>query len=894
MAGNLGMMSRRQRNNVGLVNLGAAFVGVTFPVQGDHIQILAPTLGLDSPIFDSASETKLVLPEPAFGKSALPAPSSAAATREGHVVHGTPPSATAALTANLDSSTDGGLREDIIVSAHRNRGAVIGDFPIEFELNEADLNALGGGEIGELLTALQPRTGANQGSAYAPVVLLNGRRISDQSEINKLPSEAVERIDILGSEAAMSFGYRPGRKVVNIVLRENFQATTGKLSQVTATDGGYGQSKADLSYTRIAGPARLTFDLGLQRNSGLREAERGISAPPNVDGIPVAEIDQPLAAREPDFRTLVPARRRGEFGASYSRPVSGATNLTINARVALERSKSQFGIPSAILAIPPDNPFAPASASVVELRRYAGDLAPLVQKVETETAQVGMVLDGDINRWNWTLTAKLNHALAKTVTDGGVDLSLVQSEIDNNSPALDPFGPLPDQLIGQADKRTARLTSDAADLLLEARGPILDLPAGTSWLNLKVGGSAFRIRPTVRDGSIVSKARLSREEAVLSGIVTIPVAGKNAGASAGLGELSFNVGAELREVSDYGSLINTAYSINWRPSAKLSFQASYLKDRQAPSMQQLGGPVIVTPYVRLFDFGTGDTLEVTRSEGGNRALREADSEAIQLGLVYQLLSGRRSVSLSADYSDTTTHDQLGYLSAATAEFQEAFPERFVRGSEGRIIAFDARPVNFARADTKQLRWGLQFALPLNGAEPDGASANGPKNSSAGGRILGSLSYLWKIDDKLVLRRGLAPLDHLAGVPNGFPGNSPRHEIRGQLGLYKGGIGTQASFQWQSRSVLRDIGHLQPGQENRLIFRDRLRLDATVFMDFDKQKWLAGGSTWTKGTRLSVTMKNLFNARLRVHDVTGQTPFSYQPAFLDPIGRTFSISLRKQF
>jgi len=32
----------------------------------------------------------------------------------------------------------------------------------------------------------------------------------------------------------------------------------------------------------------------------------------------------------------------------------------------------------------------------------------------------------------------------------------------------------------------------------------------------------------------------------------------------------------------------------------------------------------------------------------------------------------------------------------------------------------------------------------------------------------------------------------------------------------------------------------------------------------------------------------------VHDATGQTPLSYQPAYLNPAGRTVSLSVRKLF
>ncbi|HAD84351.1 MAG TPA: hypothetical protein DCG71_05850, partial [Brevundimonas sp.] len=50
--------------------------------------------------------------------------------------------------------------------------------------------------------------------------------------------------------------------------------------------------------------------------------------------------------------------------------------------------------------------------------------------------------------------------------------------------------------------------------------------------------------------------------------------------------------------------------------------------------------------------------------------------------------------------------------------------------------------------------------------------------------------------------------------------------------------------------------------------------------------------WLKGARVSVGVENIFDQRLEVRDGLGNTPLSYQPDYLDPLGRTFRISLRK--
>jgi iron complex outermembrane receptor protein len=52
--------------------------------------------------------------------------------------------------------------------------------------------------------------------------------------------------------------------------------------------------------------------------------------------------------------------------------------------------------------------------------------------------------------------------------------------------------------------------------------------------------------------------------------------------------------------------------------------------------------------------------------------------------------------------------------------------------------------------------------------------------------------------------------------------------------------------------------------------------------------------WLRGARISLSVGNLLNSRLQVRDAAGLTPLSYQPGYLDPLGRSVRISIRKLF
>ena len=66
------------------------------------------------------------------------------------------------------------------------------------------------------------------------MLLLNGQRISGFRELRDIPTEAIQRVEILPEEVALKYGYRADQKVVNIVLRQRFRSTA---AQVGANDG---------------------------------------------------------------------------------------------------------------------------------------------------------------------------------------------------------------------------------------------------------------------------------------------------------------------------------------------------------------------------------------------------------------------------------------------------------------------------------------------------------------------------------------------------------------------------------------------------------------------------------------------------------------------------------
>ncbi len=134
---------------------------------------------------------------------------------------------------------------EIVVIGQKARGSVLGDIPPEDTLDARDVRATGATSISELLDALAPQIGSTQGrGGERPVLLLNGQRISSFREMRDIPTEAIQRVEILPEEVALKYGYAANQKVVNIVLRQRFRSTVAQVGATAATDGGYAAADA--------------------------------------------------------------------------------------------------------------------------------------------------------------------------------------------------------------------------------------------------------------------------------------------------------------------------------------------------------------------------------------------------------------------------------------------------------------------------------------------------------------------------------------------------------------------------------------------------------------------------------------------------------------------------
>ena len=292
-----------------------------------------------------------------------------------------------------------------ITASGKPFGAVLGDIPAEETFTAADVRSFGVSSITDLLTELTPQTTSGLGGD--PVVLLNGRRISGQGEIRDIPTEAIQRVEILPEEVALKYGYSADQKVVNIVLRQRFRASTVDGTIGGSTEGGQTSEQLNWSRLQLNRQGRTNLSIKLQNSDALLESDRalvsrangglydlagnvapagggeltGLSAlagtPVTVAGVPASAAGgaPALPAFLPtanlanandlsDTRTLLPHSRQVTVNSVTNRYIWDNVSATLNLGLTASNSNSLQGPARARLLIPAGDPYSPFSRDV--------------------------------------------------------------------------------------------------------------------------------------------------------------------------------------------------------------------------------------------------------------------------------------------------------------------------------------------------------------------------------------------------------------------------------------------------------------------------------------------------------------------------------------------------
>lgn len=708
-----------------------------------------------------------------------PGPQPAAAT-----VQETPPPATEpeAETPQTAPAADGDSYDlgTVAVTGTRQRGSVDTDIPPDVTLTADEIMAYGTSDIAELMTYLEPITRSSSGRTdLQPVFLVNGRRISGFREIRGIPTEAIERTEILPEAVAVQFGYRPEQRVVNFVLKADFRSTTFELTGRVPTQGGRTTVEAEADLLRIAGANRWSMDVEYERSTPLYETERDIARDPgstpydligNVTSDPYSPgcltatpatctaIDPALgvaitpvpgstttptladfvgAAGDPRtgdlsaYRTLLSASERAQVSGTIKRDLNSTTQGTLSASLEDNSSRSFNGLPGVRLGLPETNPFSPFSDDV-QVFRYLDDASALRRETDRLQGELGFVVDGFIGEeWRWTATGQYTRTETDTVTGRGYAATPFQARLDAGDPTANPFGLLNPADFARVPNDTARSVSQRLDTELVLTGDVWELPAGDVSSTFKVGADTLSLDSTSTRGGVTTERGQSRDRISGQSSLNFPIASRRNEVLPLFGDLSVSVDAGFEELSDFGGLSTFGTTVNWSPVEKLSFLASWTDEEGAPTISQLNDPLIATPNVPVYDFRTGETVLVTQFTGGNPALDSDSRQVVRIGGTLRPLTDT-DLSLSSTWTWSRTENEIASFPTITPDLEAALPDRFVRDADGNLVSIDARPLNFDRYERQDLRTGFNFSRAFGTPTPRAEGAGGPGGRGPGG------------------------------------------------------------------------------------------------------------------------------------------------------------------
>lgn len=866
-----------------------------------------------------------------------------------------PSPARAEVAAEDDEYDSTGM--DIIVTVSRGRGSVVTDLMPEAELSSEDIESLGISSVNDLLVELSAQTRSARGgrpvmlvngrriSSFAEIRDIPAEAIAG---VEVMPEETALRFGYPAEQKVVnirlkdhvrvasaeltggvpteggrtSFGVKAGLLKVDNGQRLNVTLGYDRSSALRESARGIHQEKGRTPYAIPGNVAALVpgaeIDPALSAIAGQPVTVAGVPAEAVHGSLPLSAFaGGPADTDIGRYRTLLPEEETLNLNTVLSREIFGNVDSTFTADLTYKNQSSLQGLATLDLRLPHDSPFSPFANDVM-VHRYAGTLDPLRQRAWSFEADLGASFNGNIDAWMWTVTTNYDIVHSRTRTTRRADTERFADAILGLSPDINPFAAIPPELAGIPLTDSARTTRQSGNLTLLANGSLFSMPAGEAMTSFTLSEEWNGVKSRSLRDDLLTRTKLSRNIVTGQANFDIPLTSRREDVLPAIGDLSVSFNGAFRHYSDFGTMKALTYGVSWLPVSGVDFIFSYTNEDSAPGMQDLGDPAVLTTGVRVFDYVRGETVDISRLSGGNTGLQKERSRILKIGANLAPFP-EEQLQLNITYLREKHRNPTASFPAATAAIEAAFPDRFTRDASGRLTMIDARAVNFHNRTQQQLRWGFNFSKqfqpkripPPAGSSPDGApdraarqggatgggaAGRGPRGGGGPGfgpgnalRLRTSLYHTIYLKDHLQLRESGPMLDLLHGDTLGTAGGQPRHALEARIGLFKSGFGGHLSANWQSATDVHGAG-----TGDNLHFSSLGTFDLRLFANLGQQESLVSAVPFLKNARLTLSVANLFNARMKVRDSLGDTPVRFQPAYMDALGRSIEVSFRKTF
>lgn len=773
----------------------------------------------------------------------------------------TPPtSPTRAQTPQAREDEDDAV-ETVVVTAQRNPNTIQGEAIPETTLAPADIRALGASNVAEILATLGPRIGSGRGRGDgAPVVLLNGRRISGFAEVRNLPSEAILRVEVFPEYTALQYGFSADQRVVNFILRPRFRATTIEGELGLSANGDRSEDSVEANYLRIREKSRVSANLELGKSNAITEAQ--------------ANVNRTTGFADSAFRTVLPDIQSTAASATYTRGISTAVTATLDARVSQTISQSLLGL------------------------RSLGSGAPALERdSESVNSRIAATLNGQTKGWQWTATASYD----------GTDDDVVTEVISGATQ------------IAQTKTSRSELVANGTGPLFKLPAGMVRGSVSTAYLARDIDSTSVRNGITTltalsRDGT---SSRVNVSVPITSRRGDF---GKAFGDFSISANASVSDASDFGSLQSAGYGVNWSPISDLRFSVNVdnSESAPTLSQLGNPSISTPGSPVFdyrtgQTVLVTRTSGGNSALLAETRDDV-SFAVNYAPTKVEGLDL---------NLSWSRNQSDNVTGNLSGLTADLEAAFPERFTrvngqliaidQRSVNfaSSQSEILRYGmsysrsfgksvAELIAEARARGVTIPAGPPGGFGGGGFGGGGGGGGGGRPPGAGGGGGGggpptgptgrwniSVFHTIRLEDSVTLRTGGATLDLLEGDAIDDNGGARRHLVEVEGGWSYLGVGVRASGSWRSETTI-DNG------ASDLVFDDIFNLNLRAFVSSEALRVISRNAPWLRRGRFIVRIDNLTNSVQCVTDSNGNTPEAFQRGLIAPRGRFIEVAFRKQF
>ena len=700
------------------------------------------------------------------------------------------------------------------------------------QIGAEDLQSYGVSSIQRLLRALRPRIRSSMSNA-PPVILINGR-LAGQTELQNLPPEAIDHIDVLPEIAALRHGFPDNRRVVNLILREHFRAYVAEALDGQSTEGGRQTGAGDASVIRIDHDTHTTVRADYRENERLLESQRDISA------------------ADSDARTLEPALHETQLAATFARVLFGL-RPTFEASVDTKSTDSLQGL------------------AVTD-----SGSEPLSQRKNTTTGHFSGRVSGMAGNFNWTAVTTYNRTSVATQgatgadTEGGLSFSKAHSNSNDfgvESSVGGPFAQLPAGRAFVSADLNVRLQDFATSRQAAAE------PATGSHLS----------RTTSRLRFNTNLPLTSRSARVLPGLGDL--AARLNFSAEGVSDFGTLMSGGLGLTWKPASLVKLNVDFNDRRTAP-TVENLFNPVVVTPGVQTFDFVTDETAYVTTIAGGNSD-LRNAETRGTTVGLSIGPfAERYSFIATYQrrrTLNGigdlpPTSEALELAFPERFVRDNDGRLASIDARpVNLALEEKDSLRWGVNLMPLPGPPspkappapfLSFSVFDTWYLhdtllaREGVPELDFLNGAPTGATDSTVTDGSSTGSSSTGS----------------------------SVAGTQARHAVEFRVVFNYDGAGVLFNAAWRSAS---EIDGGTTATASILHFSALSTMNLRLFSDLGSLP-LTMGRPWAEGMRVSLRVTNLLNEHQKVRNAAGATPLGFESGYVDPLGRVVSLSVRKLF